>query len=71
MKKFFLFIAIASLTTFGFSSCRKCETCTATDRTTGAVVNTQEYCGTRSQVSSSTSSYESIWNDTYFSASCK
>jgi len=70
MKKIVLFLAIASLTTFGFSSCRKCITCKATDISTGATVDTQEYCGTRAVRNLDQSTYELSWNTSSTTASC-
>lgn len=70
MKKIFLFIAIASLATFGLSSCKKCITCTATDNSTGIVENSTEYCGRSASNSISESNYRIIWEDSYTSVSC-
>jgi hypothetical protein len=70
MKKVFFLLAFAAIFAFGFSSCRKCETCTATDRSTGVVEYSTEYCGTRSTVDINTSSFISIWEDSNTSATC-
>ena len=70
MKKVFFLLAFAAIFAFGFSSCRKCETCTATNRVTGLTEDTQEYCGSKTTVDLNTSTYESIWNDSYTYASC-
>ncbi|NVO03996.1 MAG: hypothetical protein HXX09_14970 [Bacteroidetes bacterium] len=70
MKKLFFFLALAFLSAASFTSCKKCETCTATDRSTGVIEYSTEYCGTKATVDANTSSFISIWDDTYTSASC-
>ncbi|NVO03997.1 MAG: hypothetical protein HXX09_14975 [Bacteroidetes bacterium] len=70
MKKIFLLIAIASLTTFGLSSCKKCITCTATNYTTGLVDDSTEYCGRTASNNLSESTYRLSWEDGNHSVSC-
>lgn len=70
MKRALILLGAVALVTVAFASCRKCSTCTARDRTTNTIVDETEYCGPRNIVQADCDSYELIWNDTYYSASC-
>jgi hypothetical protein len=70
MKKFIIIIVLAVFATMAFSSCRKCKTCTAYYRLDNTEADQTQYCGFKRVVDSDVSSYESIWNDSDFYASC-
>lgn len=70
MKKVFLISGIAFFTIFGFSSCKKCITCTTKDNSSGVSSNSTEYCGTSSQNSASESSYRLVFEDGSHSVTC-
>ena len=71
MKKTALILALTVFTAISFTSCRKCITCKAYERSTNAVINTQEYCGPKQVVDDDESFYEDLWNDSYYYAECK
>lgn len=51
-----------ALTAFGFSSCKKCTTCSTTSAA-GVVISTSaEFCGSSSEVSDFETSYKNAWS---------
>jgi hypothetical protein len=55
-------IAVALVACMGLGSCKKCSTCTATDRTTGIVIQTSpEFCGTKAYLDDTEQSYKDTW----------
>ena len=70
MKRILVFAGVAVIAILAFSSCRKCVTCTATERSTGNKVDQTDYCGMKKVVDTDESTYKAIWNDGYYTATC-
>jgi hypothetical protein len=70
MKKVVLILAFATLTIFGFTSCKKCITCSTKDNSSGVSANSTEYCGTSSQNSVSESTYRLMFEDGSHTVTC-
>ena len=69
MKKAFFILGMVALTVFGFSSCKKCTTCSVTSPA-GVVLNTSsEVCGSSSEVSDFETSYKSAYS-TFGTVTC-
>jgi hypothetical protein len=70
MKRILVFAGVAVIAILSFSSCRKCVTCKAIERSTGVTVDETEYCGMKKVVDTNEDTYKAIWGDSYYSATC-
>lgn len=63
MKK--VTVVLASLAVLGclsFTSCKKCSTCVAKDKSTGTQLATSgEFCGTKAEVEDTEDAFKSTW----------
>ncbi len=61
-----LFVAVAVIGLMGFGSCKKCTTCVAKDKTTGAVFTTSsELCSTKSAIDDYEASFKTVYGTDY------
>lgn len=67
MKKVSIVLAtLAVIGSMSFSSCKKCTTCTATDKTSGAVYyESAEACGNKATIDSYESSFKTVYGTDY------
>ena len=62
MKKItFLILSLTLFLVVLGSSCKKCSTCIANDKTTGVQVNSQEFCGESADVTANEDTYKSTY----------
>jgi hypothetical protein len=65
MKQIIFLLMLAFITATAFTSCRKCVTCKAIDRTTNITDYEQKYCGIRRIVDDQVDTFKAIYNDSY------
>jgi hypothetical protein len=73
MKKFTaIFAAIAIVASLGLTSCKKCTTCTAKNKTDGSVESTSlEACGNKKTIDDFEAAYKLSWEDDNTTVTCE
>lgn len=71
MKKFVLILSVAAFIAAGFSSCKKCSTCTAYDSTGAQIITSGEFCGSKKDVEDTENSFKSIWEQGDATVTCE
>jgi hypothetical protein len=62
MKRVILAIGVILIATIAFTSCKKCITCTAYEKTTNIQVDQDHLCGMSIEVNSWVDNYKTDWD---------
>ncbi len=62
MKRTMIILAVMAATALAFTSCRKCMTCTAYEKTTNIMVDIDHWCGNSIEVNSDVDNFKTEWD---------